>query len=322
MRFGTWCRWAGARQTTSYGWRRRLSALRSTRWHRRSFGRPREFRSFTGKGTRALVEGAEALVGNRRLMAERQVDTSALEAEAERLAANGKTVNFVVRENSLIGLISLADVVRPTSRAAIAEFHHLGLEAAMITGDNWGVGRAVSTELGIDVVLAEVLPEHKAAEVAKLQRQGKVVAMVGDGVNDAPALAQADVGIAIGSGTDVAIESADVALIKNDVFDVARTVRLSRATLRNVKQNLFFAFIYNALGIPIAAGVLYPFSGVLLSPIVASAAMAASSISVVLNAVRLNAFRMPAGPSTGEPRVAPRRDGTEGTPVVQASLEQ
>jgi P-type Cu+ transporter len=265
---------------------------------------PRDFRYFTGKGTRGVVDGAEVLVGNRRLMEERQIDAAPLAREAELLANAGKTVNFVARDGRPIGLIALADVVRPSSRAAIEEFHRLGIRVAMITGDNWGVGNAVGRELGIDTVLAEVLPEHKAAEVAKLQGQGRIVAMVGDGINDAPALAQADVGIAIGSGTDVAIEAADVTLLKNDVFDVARTVRLSRATMRNVKQNLFFAFVYNALGVPIAAGLLFPFFGILLSPIIASAAMAASSVSVVLNALRLNTFRMPAGPPTGEPATA------------------
>ncbi|MCG3113323.1 MAG: cadmium-translocating P-type ATPase [Candidatus Manganitrophus sp. SB1] len=258
---------------------------------------PKDFRYFTGKGTGAVVEGAELLVGNRRLMAEREVNITSLEDQARRLDEEGKTVNFIAKGGRLIGLISLADQVRPSSRAAVAEFHRLGIEVAMITGDNWGVGRAIAKELGIDTVLAEVLPEHKAQEVKKLQRQGKIVAMVGDGINDAPALAQADVGIAIGSGTDVAIESADISLVKNDVFDVARVIQLSRATMRNIKQNLFFAFIYNGLGIPIAAGVLYPFTGLLLSPIIASAAMAASSISVVLNALRLKTFHMPARPA-------------------------
>ncbi len=275
-----------------------------------------DFRYLTGKGTRARVAGAEVLVGNRRLMAERGVELAPLTAEAERSAKAGNTVNFVARDGRLAGLLGLADVVRPSSRAAVAELHRLGIEAAMITGDNWGVGRAVAGEVGIDTVLAEVLPEHKATEVAKLQRGGKVVAMVGDGINDAPALAQADVGIAIGAGTDVAIESADVVLIKNDVFDVARTVRLSRATLRNVKQNLFFAFIYNGLGIPIAAGLLYPFFGLLLSPMLASAAMAASSISVVLNALRLRTFRLPASPARDEPATLSRPRRGEGTPAM------
>lgn len=165
-------------------------------------------------------------------------------------------------------------------------------------------------------MLAEVLPEHKATEVAKLQRQEKITAMVGDGINDAPALAQADVGIAIGSGTDVAIESADVALIRNDIFDVAKIVRLSRATMRNIRQNLFFAFVFNGLGIPIAAGLLYPFFGILLSPIIAAAAMAASSISVVLNALRLKTFRMPESPVRNEPATVRRPRRTEGTPAM------
>lgn len=260
-----------------------------------------DFRYYTGMGTGARVAGLEVLVGNRRLMHERQVDVSALEADAERLAAAGQTVNFIARDGRAAGLISLADVVRPTSREAVKELHRLGIEVVMITGDNWGVGRAIGHELGIDTVLAEVLPEHKVSEVAKLQRQGKIVAMVGDGVNDAPALAQADVGMAIGSGTDVAIEAAEVALLKNDVFDVARTVALSRATMRNIRQNLFFAFVYNGLGIPIAAGLLYPAFGWTLSPMIAAGAMAASSISVVLNALRLNTFRLPPSPASANP---------------------
>jgi Cu+-exporting ATPase len=278
----------------------------------------KDFRYATGKGTEARVDGAEILAGNRRLMDERQVDLAPMAADAERLVSEGKTLTFVARDGKLIGLISTADVIRPTSKAAVEEFHRLGIEAAMMTGDNWGVARAVAAEVGIDTVLAEVLPEHKAAEVAKLQRQGKITAMIGDGINDAPALAQADVGIAIGSGTDVAIESADVVLIKNDVFDVARTVTLSRATMRNIKQNLFFAFIYNGLGIPIAAGVLYPFFGLTLSPIIAAGAMAASSISVVLNALRLKTFHMPDSPVRDEPATVRRPRRTEGTQAMPA----
>ena len=277
---------------------------------------PRDFRYFTGMGTQASVNGANVLVGNRRLMEEHAVETTTLEGEAERLADNGMTVNFIARDGKLIGLIGLADVIRPTSIAAVAELHRLGVEPVMITGDNWGVGRAVAKEVGIATVLAEVLPEHKTAEVAKLQRQQKIVAMVGDGINDAPALAQADVGIAIGAGTDVAIESADVVLIKNDVFDVPRTIRLSRATMRNIKQNLFFAFIYNGLGIPIAAGVLYPFFGLQLSPMIAAGAMAASSISVVMNALRLRTYQLPSSPADTEPATAHHGRRTEGSPAM------
>ena len=277
-----------------------------------------DFRYFTGKGTRGLVGGSEIVAGNRRLMEEREVGTAALDSQAERLQGEGKTVTFVARGEELIGLIAMADVVRPTSSTAIRELHDLGVEVAMMTGDNWGVARAVAADLGIDRVLAEVLPEQKAAEVSKLQREEKIVAMVGDGINDAPALAQADVGIAIGSGTDVAIESADIALVKNDVFDVARTVHLSRATMRNIRQNLFFAFVYNGLGVPVAAGLLYPFFGVLLSPMIAAGAMAASSISVVVNALRLKTFRMPASP-TGAPAATVRRAvRTEGTLAMTA----
>jgi Cu+-exporting ATPase len=277
---------------------------------------PKDFRYFTGMGTRALIEGTEVLVGNRRLMNERNVDARTLEADAERLASEGKTVNYVAVDGRAAGLISLADVVRSTSRQAVEELHQLGIDAAMITGDNWGVARAVAKNVGIDMVHAEVLPEHKTAEVAKFQRQGKIVAMVGDGINDAPALAQADVGIAIGAGTDVAIESADIVLVKNDIFDVARSVRLSRATMRNIRENLFFAFIYNALAIPVAAGLLYPLFGILLSPMIAAAAMALSSVSVVLNALRLRGFRLPEGPPRDEPATVRRPRRTEGAPAM------
>ena len=278
----------------------------------------RDFRYLTGKGAEALVDGATILAGNRRLMDERGIDLTSLAVEAERLVTEGKTLTFVARNGGLAGLISTADEIRPSSKAAVAEFHRLGIEVVMMTGDNWGVARAVAAEVGIDTVIAEVLPEHKVSEVAALQRRGKITAMVGDGINDAPALAQADVGIAIGSGTDVAIESADVALIRNDVFDVTRTVSLSRATMRNIKQNLFFAFIYNGLGIPIAAGVLYPFLGILLSPIIAAGAMAASSISVVLNALRLRTYHMPDSHVQDEPATVRRTQRTKGTQAMTA----
>jgi Cu+-exporting ATPase len=283
-----------------------------------------DFRSFTGKGTRAVVEEAEVVTGNRRLMEERGVDVASLAKEAQRLIERGRTLTYVVRNGRLIGLITTADVVRATSKAAVAALHRLGIEAAMMTGDNRGVAHAVAEEVGIDTVLAEVLPEHKASEVARLQRQGKITAMVGDGINDAPALAQADVGIAIGSGTDVAIESADVALIKNDVFDVVRTVALSRSTMRNIRQNLFFAFIYNGLGVPIAAGVLYPFFGLTLSPIIAAGAMAASSVSVVLNALRLRTYRLPASPARDEPATVrrPHRMQEQAMPAPPSPAEQ
>jgi len=276
----------------------------------------RDFAYFTGMGTSARVDDSVILVGNRRLMEHEGIAVESLAGDAERLASDGKTVNFVARDGQLIGLIALADVIRPTSRAAVAELRRLGIEPVMLTGDNWGVARAVGSAVGVETIVAEVLPEHKAAEVAALQRQGRIVAMVGDGINDAPALAQADVGIAIGAGTDVAIESADVVLIKNDIFDVSRTVQLSRATMRNIKQNLFFAFIYNGLGIPVAAGLLYPFFGLQLSPMIAAGAMAASSISVVLNALRLNAFTLPDSPGPVEPATTGRSHHTEGAPAM------
>lgn len=278
----------------------------------------RDFRYATGKGAQAIVEGTEILAGNRRMMEEREINLAPMADAAAQLVEEGKTLTYIARDGQLAGLMSTADVLRPTSKAAVAEFHRLGIEVAMMTGDNWGVARRVAEEVGIDLVLAEVLPQHKASEVAKLQRQGKITAMVGDGINDAPALAQADVGIAIGSGTDVAIESADVALIKNDVFDVARTVALSRATMRNIRQNLFFAFIYNGLGIPIAAGLLYPIFGWLLSPMIAAGVMAASSISVVLNALRLNTYQLPPSPAGSEPATVSRPRRGEGAPAMPA----
>lgn len=277
---------------------------------------PTGFRAFTGRGALATVEGTELLVGNRRLMAEHEVDVTVMEGESERLQNEGKTVVHIAREGRLIGLAATADIVRTTSKAAIGELRRLGIEPAMITGDNHGVAQAIAGELGVETVLAEVLPEHKAAEVAKLQRQGRIVAMVGDGINDAPALAQADVGIAIGAGTDVAIESADVVLVKNDVFDVARTAELSRATMKNIKQNLFFAFIYNGLAVPIAVGVLYPFLEILLSPMIAAGAMAASSISVVLNALRLKTFRMSASHVREQPATVQPASKTRGAPAM------
>jgi Cu+-exporting ATPase len=283
-----------------------------------SIPKARDFRYATGMGAQASVGRAEILAGNRRMMEEREIGLAPMTEVAARLVEEGKTLTYVARDGRLVGLITTADVLRPTSKAAVAEFHRLGIEVAMMTGDNWGVARRVADEVGIDLVLAEVLPEHKASEVAKLQRQGKITAMVGDGINDAPALAQADVGIAIGSGTDVAIESADVALIKNDIFDVSRTVALSRATMRNIRQNLFFAFIYNGLGIPIAAGLLYPIFGWLLSPMIAAGAMAASSISVVLNALRLNTYQLPPSPAPVEPATLARPGRSQGAAAMPA----
>lgn len=250
-----------------------------------------DFEAVTGHGIRAKVRDGRLLVGNRRLMDENAVDLDRWTQEAERLAGEGKTPMFVALDGIFQGLVAVADVLKPSSREAVEQLHKLGVEVAMITGDNRRTAEAIAKQVGIDRVLAEVLPQDKAAEVKKLQAQGKTVAMVGDGINDAPALAQADVGIAIGSGTDVAMESADIVLMRSDLMDVPTALHLSKATIRNIKQNLFWAFGYNTLGIPVAAGLLYLLGGPLLSPMIGAAAMSLSSVSVVTNALRLRRFR-------------------------------
>ncbi|NLI20870.1 MAG: copper-translocating P-type ATPase [Clostridiales bacterium] len=249
------------------------------------------FQSMTGLGIEATIDGRALLAGNRKLMDERLVATDALQADAERLAAEGKTPMYVAVDRRLAGIVAVADVVKPGSREAIESLHRMGIEVAMITGDNRKTAEAIAREVGIDRVLAEVLPQDKAGEVKKLQAEGRRVAMVGDGINDAPALVQADVGIAIGSGTDVALESADIVLMRSDLSDVPTAIELSRRTIRNIRQNLFWAFGYNVIGIPIAAGVLHLFGGPLLNPMFAAAAMSMSSVSVLTNALRLKRFR-------------------------------
>jgi len=251
---------------------------------------PASFEALPGRGIIALIEGRAFSLGNARLMTERGVDTGSLSARAEGLAAAGKTPMFAAADGALLGLIAVADVVKPNSAAAVARLHAMGMETVMITGDSRPTAEAIAVEVGIDRVLAEVLPGDKAGEVKKLQSEGRRVAMVGDGINDAPALAQADVGIAIGSGTDVAIESADIVLMRSDLMDVPTALLLSRQVIRNIKQNLFWAFGYNVLGIPVAAGILYAFGGPLLSPVIAAAAMSMSSVSVLSNALRLRRF--------------------------------
>ena len=248
-----------------------------------------EFQSLAGKGISVLVEGKRILLGNETLMSEFGVAIVDGE-ESARLAARGYTPMFLAVDARYAGVIAVADTVKESSAAAIASLHRMGIRVAMITGDNRRTAEAIASQVGIDIVLAEVLPEDKAHEVEQLQEQGDLVAMVGDGVNDAPALARADVGIAIGSGTDVAIESADMVLMRSDLADVVAGIRLSSATIRNVKQNLFWAFGYNTIGIPIAAGLLYLVGGPLLNPMIAAAAMAFSSVSVLLNALRLKRF--------------------------------
>ena len=246
------------------------------------------FDSITGKGVVGQVNGSSVALGNRALLEQLQIALDPkIEAEADTLRKEGQTVMFVAVENRLSGLVGVADPIKESSRDAIKLLHEDGIEVIMLTGDNKTTAQAVARQLGLANVIAEVLPEQKSEVVKKLQAEGKIVAMAGDGVNDAPALAQAHVGIAMGTGTDVAIESASVTLIKGDIRGIARARKLSRATMRNIRQNLFFAFIYNVLGVPIAAGVLYPLFGLLLSPMIASAAMTFSSVTVIANALRL-----------------------------------
>jgi len=252
---------------------------------------PEAFEARSGRGAVGRVEGADVAAGNGLLMRDLGVDPSALEDEARRLAALGRTPMFVAIGGRLAGLIAVADPIKPTSRQAVERLKQMGLRVVMLTGDNRRTADAVAAEAGIDEVVAEVLPEGKLREVERLQKEGRVVAMVGDGINDAPALAQADVGIAIGTGTDVAMEAGDVTLMRGDLRGVATAVALSRRTMRTMKQNLFWAFAYNVVGIPVAAGALYPVAGLLLSPVLASAAMAFSSVSVVANSLRLRQFR-------------------------------
>jgi Cu+-exporting ATPase len=231
-------------------------------------------------------------LGNRALLDQLGIDPGALETRAQALRAQGQTVMFVAVDGRPVGLLGVADPIKHTTPDAIKALHQEGLRIVMLTGDNETTARAVAEKLGIDDVIAGVLPDQKAAKIKALQAQGRKVAMAGDGVNDAPALAQAEVGIAMGTGTDVAMESAGVTLVKGDLNGIVRARRLSRATMRNIRQNLFFAFVYNSLGVPVAAGVLYPFFGILLSPMIAAAAMSFSSVSVIGNALRLRRARL------------------------------
>jgi Cu+-exporting ATPase len=251
----------------------------------------REFNAVTGHGIEARVDDHQVLIGNARIMRERDVSLEGFAERAAGLAAEGKTPMFAVIDGRLAGVLAVADQIKAESPAAISALQEMGIEVVMITGDSRATAEAVAREVGITRVLAEVLPDEKADEIKRLQSEAKIVAMVGDGINDAPALAQADVGIAIGTGTDVAIEASDVTLISGDLRGVVTAIGLSRATVRTIKQNLFWAFIYNVIGIPIAAGLLYPLTGWLLSPIIASAAMSLSSVSVVANSLRLRRFR-------------------------------
>jgi P-type Cu+ transporter len=280
---------------------------------------PTEFDTVTGRGIEATVDGRSFLVGNRQLLGERGIDASALESRAAPLTEQGKTTIYAAVDGQPAGLVAVADTVKEDSPRAVRALRELGLEVVMITGDNRRTAEAVARQVGIGRVIAEVLPEDKAVDVRRLQDEGKLVAMVGDGINDAPALAQADVGIAIGTGTDVAVEAADVTLISGTLEGVVTSVGLSRSTMRNIRQNLFFAFVYNILGIPVAAGALYATTGLLLNPMIAASAMALSSLSVVTNANRLRGFRAAALPEEGETtdRVSVEVHQDEGRPEGQ-----
>lgn len=250
------------------------------------------YKQIPGQGVTAELAGAECAAGNLKLLQTLNVDTSTLIDQYDRLAAQGKTPLYFVRAGELLGCIAVADTVKPTSREAIAKLQDMGLRVLMVTGDNRATAEAIRAQVGVDEAIAQVLPQDKEAVVRKLQQEGHIVAMVGDGINDAPALARADVGIAIGAGTDIAIEAADMVLIKSDLLDVAKAVHLSRSVMTNIKENLFWAFIYNAIGIPFAAGVFYTAFGWLLNPLIAAAAMSCSSVSVVTNALRLRFIKL------------------------------
>jgi Cu+-exporting ATPase len=262
-----------------------------------TLAQPQDFTAVAGHGIAARIEGHAVLLGNLKLMRDRQVDVNGIEANVEQLQAEGKTAMIVAVDDQALGMIAVADTVKPTSQAAVAELHRLGIEVAMLTGDNRRTAEAIARQVDVEHVLAEVLPEDKVKEVKRLQEEGRVVAMVGDGINDAPALAQADVGTAIGTGTDVAMEAADITLMRGDLRSVPQAIHLSKRTLTTIKWNLFWAFIYNVIGIPVAAGVLYPFFGIQLSPIIAAAAMAFSSVFVVTNSLRLRNVRLETQPA-------------------------
>ncbi len=256
-----------------------------------SFLTSEQFEAIPGHGIEVTIGGIRTLIGNKKLMDDRNISLQELAMESDRLALEGKTPMYIAMDEKIAGIIAVADVVKESSAKAIAKLNEMGIEVAMITGDNRKTAEAIAKQVGIARVLAEVLPQDKSNEVKKLQQEGRKVAMVGDGINDAPALTQADVGIAIGSGTDVAMESADIVLMKSDLMDVPTAIQLSKSTIRNIKQNLFWAFAYNTLGIPVAAGLLYLFGGPLLNPVIAAAAMALSSVSVLTNALRLKRFK-------------------------------
>ena len=263
---------------------------------------PKGFENIEGMGVRAEIDGEAVFLGNRRLMDTQKLDLGALAADAQRLQGAGRTVVHVARAGKLIGLIAIADAPRPTAAVTVARLRERGVQVAMLTGDNAGTAQRIARELGIDIVLADVLPGQKAGKVKELQGQGKKVGMVGDGINDAPALTQADVGFAIGAGTDVAIESADVVLMKSDPYDVVGAVELSHATLRKMHQNLWWAVGYNVIAFPLAAGILYP---VLLSPEIAAFAMSGSTLIVAINALMLKRTKLAGVTRRSSPELRP-----------------
>jgi Cu+-exporting ATPase len=256
-----------------------------------NFAEVQEFKAIAGSGVEGIVEGKRVQIGTQRWLEELGIPTQKLEAYQQTWENTKKTVVWIAIEGQIQGIMGIADALKPTSVATVKALKKMGLEVVMLTGDNQATAEAIAQEVGIVRVLAQVRPEQKAAKIQALQGEGKIVAMVGDGINDAPALAQADVGIAIGTGTDVAIAASDITLISGDLQGIVTAIQLSRATMQNIRQNLFFAYIYNVAGIPIAAGVLFPIFGWLLSPIIAGGAMACSSISVVTNALRLRKFQ-------------------------------
>jgi P-type Cu+ transporter len=253
---------------------------------------PEQFEAIAGHGITATIEGRAVVLGTLKLLRERGVDIAGIEHDVARLQAEGKTAMAVAADSEALGVIAVADTVKPTSREAVAALTAMGIEVAMLTGDNRRTAEAIASQVGITRVLSEVLPQDKASEVQRLQAEGRITAMVGDGINDAPALAQADVGIAMGTGTDVAMEAADLTLMRGDLRSVAQAIQLSKATMRTIRWNLFWAFIYNVVLIPVAAGALYPFTGWQLSPILAAAAMAFSSVFVVTNSLRLRGLKL------------------------------
>ncbi|MGL5880066.1 MAG: heavy metal translocating P-type ATPase, partial [Xenococcaceae cyanobacterium] len=267
------------------------AVVQYTQSQRIQLNNAREFEAIAGSGVQGYVSEQLIQIGTQRWMNELGIDTSFLQKDWERLEYLGKTVIWIAVDRKIEAIMAIADAVKPSSVNAIRALQKMGLEVVMLTGDNYRTAEVIAREVGIDRVFAQIRPEQKAATVKTIQLEGKIVAMVGDGINDAPALAQADVGMAIGTGTDVAIAASDITLISGDLQGIVTAIQLSRATIRNIRQNLFFAFIYNVAGIPIAAGILYPFFGWLLSPIIAGAAMAFSSVSVVMNALRLRNFK-------------------------------